>query len=265
MTTVIKSIQEWRDIRKQMISRQTIGFVPTMGNLHAGHESLLQRAKQETEITVLSIFVNPTQFNNADDLKNYPRTLDDDIAMAEHLKINYVIAPAIADLYPDNYSYQIHETLLSQSLEGKCRPGHFTGMLTIVLKLLLFVKPDRAYFGEKDFQQLQLVRGLAKAFFLDTEIVACATIRNENGLPLSSRNGRLTKDQFQLAERFIQITHSNKKCEDIIKELTAEGIVIDYIEDVGDRRFAAVRIGDVRLIDNISLAELKNTEANTIC
>ena len=157
------------DVAKGAPSRLQIGFVPTMGNLHQGHLSLLERCCTENDISVLSIFINPTQFNNKNDYTNYPQTLEQDLALAEKAKVDYILMPTYSELYPDDFAYQVSETKISQELEGKFRPGHFTGMLTVVLKLLLLVKAHRAYFGEKDYQQLQLIRGMAKSFFLETE------------------------------------------------------------------------------------------------
>ena len=256
MTKVIKSLNDLRSIRKQLLVDCSIGFVPTMGNLHEGHKSLLKQSKQENTITVLSIFVNPTQFNDDDDFKNYPRTLTQDIMMAEEEEIDYVLVPGYEDLYPDQYSYKLMNTtahIQEAKLEAEFRPGHFDGVLTVVLKLLLIIKPTCAYFGEKDYQQLQLIKGLVKAFFIETKIVSCKVVRNEFGLPLSSRNRRLTEDQYRLAQIFSKIFHSDISCDEIKKTLIREGIKVDYIKDCNGRRFGAVHIGDVRLIDNITL------------
>ncbi|QTS84012.1 pantoate--beta-alanine ligase [Coxiella endosymbiont of Amblyomma nuttalli] len=250
MTKVINSLAEWQIIRKKL--EKTIGFVPTMGNLHIGHASLLQRSKQENTITVLSLFVNPTQFNDNNDFKNYPRSLDRDITMANNYGIDYVLTPTYEALYPDRYAYRIINTI-HQSQEATFRIGHFDGVLTIVMKLLILIKPTHAYFGEKDYQQLQLVEGLVKAFFLNTKIVPCKTIRNEFGLPLSSRNHRLTPKEFQLAKYFSENFHSHASCDEIKEALLRRGIEVEYIEDCDDRRFAAVRIGNIRLIDNFVL------------
>src|ERR1700722_15609352 len=159
MTKIIQTPQEWKTIRSTL-NNTSIGFVPTMGNLHAGHESLLMRAKSENTTTVLSLFTNPTQFDDPNDFNCYPKTLDKDIATAKKLDIDWVFIPITEDLYPDNYRYRVMETELSQLFCGKYRPGHFIGVLTIVLKLLLLINPTYAYFGEKDFQQLQLIKGM---------------------------------------------------------------------------------------------------------
>ena len=251
MTKVYTSINQWRAFRQTL--KGTIGFVPTMGNLHAGHKSLLQKAKQENSITVLSIFVNPTQFNDENDLANYPRTFSNDLALAKEIGIDYVIQPNYEDLYTDAYRYKISESKLSSIMEGKHRPGHFDGMLTIVMKLLMLVKPSKAYFGEKDYQQLQLITDMAKNFFIDTRIVACPMIRDENGLALSSRNSRLTPEQYKIAIQFPKLLASKKSSTEITRDLQELGFNVDYIEELQDRRYGAVKLGTVRLIDNINL------------
>lgn len=224
-----------------------------MGNLHAGHASLLARANQENDITVLSIFINPTQFNKDEDYLHYPKSLDNDLRLANQLNIDYVLAPTTNDIYPDNFTFKINETLISQLLEGKHRPGHFEGMLTVVMKLFSLVKPNRAYFGEKDFQQLCLVKNMVTAFFLDIEIVSCPTVRNQKGLALSSRNNRLTADQLLLAEQLPVHLTSFENEETIQFNLQNSGFKVDYLTRWNNRLLAAVYIDNVRLIDNIPL------------
>ncbi|MGB6976298.1 MAG: pantoate--beta-alanine ligase [Gammaproteobacteria bacterium] len=257
MLNIIHSIPQWRELRKNFVAQHTIGFVPTMGNLHQGHLSLLQKSVAENDITVLSIFVNPTQFNNPEDFKKYPQTFSDDCQLAEKLGIHYLLAPSYEELYPDHYSYRISESQLSPLMEGQYRPGHFDGMLTIVMKLLLLVLPNKAYFGEKDYQQLQLIKGLVKNFFIDTEIIACPTIRENSGLPYSSRNNLLSSIQRQQAQQFPEIFQSNLSCQEIADQLKQRGFSVDYVIEHFQRRFAAVKLDHIRLIDNISLDEIK--------
>lgn len=252
MTQLIENITQWRELRKSFADK-TLGFVPTMGNLHEGHMSLVKRSTDENDLTVLSCFVNPTQFNNAGDLKSYPRTFENDMALCESAGVDYFFFPEYKAMYPDDYRYKVSENEISAVLEGEHRPGHFDGVLTVVLKLLLLMKADRAYFGEKDYQQLKLVEGMANAFFLDTEIVACPTMRNEFGLALSSRNGRLTEDQFALSKFFPEFLHSNRSCEEVAKALNEKGFKVEYIEEHQGRRLGAAWLGDVRLIDNIEV------------
>lgn len=251
MTEIIRTVAEWRQLRQGKIFKdRDVGFVATMGALHAGHRSLLQRARAENAISVLSIFVNPAQFDDPNDLKNYPKTLDADVVIAKAEKVDYLLLPEASEIYHDNYRYQISESKLSKQLCGAHRPGHFDGVLTVVLKLLQLVKPSRAYFGEKDYQQLLLVQEMVKAFFLDITIVPCPIVRDEDGLALSSRNRRLTAQQRQLAIKFAQLLQSDLPIPALRTQLESFEIVIDYIEDYINRRLAAVKIGPIRLIDN---------------
>ena len=250
---LIKATPEWQKIRKQL-PLKSIGFVPTMGCLHAGHQSLLERARQENEISVLSIFVNPTQFNNAEDLAKYPVTLEQDLALAENAAVDYVLMPSYAELYPDHYHYRVSEDKLSKLMEGYFRPGHFDGVLTVVLKLLNWVQPTRAYFGKKDYQQYLLIKGMVEAFLLDIEIIPCDTIRAETKLALSSRNQRLTPEQQQQAALLAHELSQTYSLEIIREKLKQHGFEVEYIEEYAGRRFAAAWFHGVRLIDNVEVA-----------
>ena len=255
MTTVFTNLNDWRRVRTELDSdRYPVGFVPTMGALHDGHRALLDRARTECATVVCSIFVNPTQFDQPADLSGYPRTPELDLALVQAAGADYLLCPDVADLYPDGYLYRVQETDQALELEGACRPGHFDGMLTVVLKLLCLVRPQRAYFGEKDYQQYQLVRGLAAAFFLDTDIVACPTVRETDGLALSSRNRRLTPDLRRLAARFPELLFGSPDADTAAERLRAAGFRVEYVADRAGRRLGAVRLGEghseVRLIDN---------------
>lgn len=248
---ILHNIDEWRGIRHSLPTNLSFGFVPTMGNLHPGHASLFTTSKKENDCTVASIFINPTQFNRRDDFTNYPRTLEADLELLRNIGVDYCLLPTEPALYPDNYHYQLHENNYSTLMEGRLRPGHFTGVLTIVMKLLNLVKPHRAYFGEKDYQQLQLIRSMVTAFFIDTEIRSCPTIRETSGLAYSSRNNRLNNEQRQLAEQFARIFHQPDLSNDqLIAKLNHLDVEVEYIEEHDSRRFIAVKIGDIRLIDN---------------
>lgn len=254
MTALIQSLAEWTKVRNRIrAANKTLGFVPTMGALHAGHQSLLKHARQENDIVVLSIFVNPTQFNDPKDLERYPRNIDEDCKIAESEKVDFVILPQADEMYADDFRYQLSENHLSNILCGKSRPGHFTGVLTVVMKLLNLVQPDRAYFGEKDYQQYLLIKGMAAAFFMTTEIVPCPIIRDENGLALSSRNQLLTASDRNKANQFANLLSSLASLTEIRTELKKLAIEIDYLEEHLGRRFAAVKIGNVRLIDNVEI------------
>jgi len=252
MMNIVSDCSTLRQLRSSL-TQQSIGFVPTMGNLHAGHASLFTRARAENKIVIVSIFINPTQFNQSSDYANYPKTLDADIALLEELNIDYLFLPESSEIYADDYQIQIHETELSKELEGTFRPGHFSGMLTIVLKLLNLTQPQRAYFGEKDFQQFLLVKKMAEALFLPTTIIPCPTIRAANGLALSSRNNRLNSEQKIMAALLPKVLHSNNDLEQINQQLIDAGFVVEYVADRWNRRLAAVWLNDVRLIDNIPL------------
>jgi pantoate--beta-alanine ligase len=250
---VFSNLEDWIGLRNSLSSDTTLGFVPTMGNLHAGHASLFLTSSKENKYTVSSLFINPTQFNKSDDFTNYPRTQEADIELMANSGVDFCILPQEQAIYADEYTYQVQENHLCQLMEGKHRPGHFNGVLTIVMKLLNLTRPNRAYFGEKDYQQYMLIHGMAKALFMNVHIKSCPTIRESSGLAYSSRNNRLTKDQRVLAEQFANIFHQSKPCDMITEELSKQGIIVEYIEEFQNRRFAAVLIGDIRLIDNYLL------------
>lgn len=247
---IVTDLFEWQQIRKKFQS-QSIGFVPTMGNLHAGHMSLCERARAENAIVVVSIFVNPTQFNQASDFEHYPRTLEQDKILLQQQKIDYLFLPEADAIYHDQYQLQVTESELSVLLEGEHRPGHFTGMLTIVLKLLNLVQPTHAYLGEKDYQQLLLIKKMVDAFFLPINIIGCPIIRDRDGLALSSRNARLSAEQRIQASHFPRLLHATLPLEEIKKQLENLHFKVDYIAEQWSRRLGAVWVGDVRLIDNI--------------
>jgi len=256
MTLVISSLSEWQALRKTFPKDQRVGLVPTMGNLHAGHASLLNKARNNNDITVLSLFVNPTQFNDSSDYHRYPKTLSDDQNIARTQGIDYLFLPDEKAIYPDQYAYRVSENVLGLLMEGEHRPGHFEGMLTVVMKLFLLTKPHRVYFGEKDFQQLQLIKGLVKAFFMDIEVVGCATVREPSGLAMSSRNQFLSHSEKSLAALFPQLLASSTDPRIITTRLTDAGFRVEYVQRYGDRMLGAVRLGTVRLIDNIQLYNL---------
>ncbi|MBA4407301.1 pantoate--beta-alanine ligase [bacterium] len=254
MTKIIKSVSEWRQIAESAeLKGKKIGFVPTMGALHAGHESLIKRSVQENDRTVVSIFVNPTQFNDPKDFGNYPVTFDEDIQLIEKLNADFLFYPSAYEIYADNFSYRIEENELSKILCGAFRPGHFEGVLTVVLKLLNIIQPDRAYFGEKDYQQYKLIDGMCRVFFLNVEIIPCPTVREDDGLAMSSRNLLLKSEESAHAVNFPKLLQSNKSPQQIKTELENLGFKVDYIEEIEGRRFGAVHLGKVRLIDNVKI------------
>lgn len=249
---VIESVNEWRNIRKSFVQSHQVGFVPTMGNLHQGHASLLNKSQKDNDISVLSIFINPTQFNDKDDFEKYPKTIDEDIQLAKECGVDFIFLPQAKELYFDEYHYQISEDQISTILEGKHRPGHFEGVLTVVMKLFNLVKPQRAYFGEKDYQQLMLIKGMVAAFFLDIEIVNCPTVRLPSGLAMSSRNNLLSESQLKKSEGLSRCL-SGENEESIKLQLEQQGFDVEYVEKWNGRLLAAVKIGNVRLIDNVKI------------
>lgn len=178
---------------------KTVGLVPTMGALHQGHASLVERAVKENDVVVVSVFVNPTQFNDKNDLKNYPRTLDADCALLEKIGADITFAPSVEEMYPTEDTRQFSFAPIDTVMEGACRPGHFNGVAQIVSKLFYAVEPDKAYFGEKDFQQLAIIREMVRQLDLKLEIVGCPIVREADGLAMSSRNTLLTTDERQRA------------------------------------------------------------------
>ena len=234
-----------------------VGFVPTMSALHKGHVSLVQQSRATCDSTAVSIYINPTQFDNADDLASYPETLQKDLDTLEGLGVDCVFVPTYEVLYPDDFAYQVEERGFSNTLCGAHRPSHFTGVLTVVMKLLNLVRPDKAFFGEKDFQQLTLIRNMVDAFFMDVEIVGCPTVREPDGLAMSSRNLNLAPADRRQAPIFREILEKATSDDDARRQLGEAGFVVDYVETIEGRRLGAVSVGaadrSVRLIDNITL------------
>lgn len=248
-TQMVTTPDAWRRLRKSL--RGSVGFVPTMGNLHEGHIDLCRRARAQNDIVVASVFVNPTQFNQSADFEKYARTLAADTALLSAAGVDYLFHPAAEDMYPDGYTVKISEEDIAAQLEGEFRPGHFTGMLTVVMKLLNIMGADRAYFGEKDFQQLMLVRKMAEALFMPVEIIACPTVRAQSGLALSSRNARLSPEDLAKAPLLAQYLMSGLEDAAVIKKLEEAGFRPEYVQTRWGRRLAAAWLGDVRLIDNV--------------
>ena len=274
----IKDLKE--EINRLKSATRTVGFVPTMGALHSGHVSLVDRALGENDIVVVSIFVNPAQFNDKDDLLNYPRTAESDLKLLESTRTDVVFTPSVSEIYPKSEPEEKFELgNLEKFMEGAHRPGHFQGVARVVSKLFRIVAADKAYFGEKDFQQLAVIRKLAENFFPATQIIPCLTVREENGLAMSSRNMLLdnkTRDEASLIFKTLtQIKNlKNEMSIDALKKFaeekinSAEFLKLEYFEIANDdtlnplneispavktRAFIAVKAGAVRLIDNIYL------------
>jgi len=257
---------------------KSIGLVPTMGALHRGHTSLVEKAAAENDVVVVTIFVNPTQFNDPADLERYPRTLDRDLDMLQKLEADLVFIPSIKEMYPevDDRIFDLHP--LNKVMEGKHRHGHFNGVAQIVSKLFLLTLPDRAYFGQKDFQQLVIVRRLKEILNLDIQIVPCPIVREMDGLAMSSRNERLTREERKLAPYIYEtLKLAAEKKEEFspseLKEWVRDRfdrkpeLGLEYFEIVEDKALTsisdwdeglnkvaclAVQLGKVRLIDNLN-------------
>lgn len=256
---------------------KTVGLVPTMGALHAGHASLVKRSVSENDATVVSVFVNPTQFNDKNDLEKYPRTLEADCSLLEQCGAAIAFAPSVEEIYPEPDTRQFSFAPLDTVMEGVYRPGHFNGVCQIVSKLFDMVKPDRAYFGEKDFQQLTIIREMVRQMKFPLEIVGCPIVREEDGLALSSRNARLSAEERQNALKISQtlfesrsfaIDHTVAETKQFVENAieNAPGLRLEYfelvdgntlqqIENWNDTDYAVgcitVFCGDVRLIDNM--------------
>ena len=251
---VFDSIREF--MRTELPLEGSLGFVPTMGALHEGHRSLIQRSLKENQSTVVSIFINPTQFDRAEDLKGYPESLSQDKEQLNSLGVDLLLIPTFEQMYPDTFRYEVTEKEFSSEMCGAYRSGHFTGVLTVVMKLLNIVRPNRAYFGEKDYQQYLLIRDMVEAFFLDVNIIACPTVRDTDGLALSSRNLNLSSSSRVKAPKLHELMRSKSSDNEVRLELTKEGFEVEYVQTKFGRRFVAARIGShptVRLIDNIAL------------
>lgn len=232
---------------------RSIGFVPTMGALHLGHASLIEMAREQNDFVVVSIFVNPTQFNDPKDLERYPKTWEQDLHLAGQAGADFIFFPDARSMYPDDYRFKVTENSFSKALCGMDRPGHFDGVLTVVLKLLLATGAHRAYFGEKDFQQLTLIKQMAESFFIPTEIIGAPTVREISGLALSSRNQLLTPEEKALAPKLFEIICSEANLDKAKQQLEALGFKLQYLEEWQGRRFVAAYLGNVRLIDNVPI------------
>jgi pantoate--beta-alanine ligase len=273
---VIKTIEELKDVLFRIRSNgKSVGFVPTMGALHEGHLSLIRKAKAETEVVVCSIFINPVQFNNRSDLINYPRDLASDIVKIENW-VDLVFAPSPEEIYPEPPKEHFSFGSLENVMEGASRPGHFNGVAIIVKKFLEWIAPDKAYFGEKDFQQLVIIQKLVKEYNINTQIISCPIVREENGLAMSSRNKRLSEHEFGIAGNINRILQESQKLiHQPVKQIKSFVVSeigripefkLDYFEIVDDKSLQnaeslddcegivgciALYLGQVRLIDNV--------------
>lgn len=250
---VIEKVKEIKEIRKSLEGKK-IGFVPTMGGLHAGHLSLIKKSLAENDVTFVSVFLNPTQFNDKNDLLTYPADKNEDIKFLETAGVDFAFMPDYSEMYPDDYAYQIEEKVFSKMLCGKYRPGHFDGVLTVVMKLFNIVKPANAYFGEKDFQQYTLLKEMCEAFFMDINLVPCPIVREESGLAMSSRNEKLSAQGRKTASELHRIISLDNSFAEKKTMLEKCGFTLDYLTARKGRLYVAAFIEGVRLIDNIPYA-----------
>ncbi len=266
--------------RKLRRENKTIGFVPTMGALHEGHLALIKEARQMSDVVVVSIFVNPTQFNEQTDFDKYPRDLTGDAAILSEYQVDYIFAPETSEIYSDSFSTFVYVEGLTETLEGAARPGHFRGVATIVTILFNTIRPDFAFFGQKDAQQIAVIKRLTQDLGFDTEIIVAPTVREESGLAMSSRNSRLSDEERQKASIIYKALRQAKSAaregernaahlaEIVRQKIESEPLAqIDYVAVVDNETLepiekirenaalvaVAVRFGKVRLIDNAVL------------
>ena len=275
---IIRTVAELKDtVSAFKTAGKSVGLVPTMGALHAGHMSLVDRARKENDIIVVSVFVNPTQFNNKEDLKTYPRTEEHDCSLLEKAGCDIAFVPDVEEIYPeeDNRVFDLGE--VAEVMEGKFRPGHFNGVAQIVSKLFAMVGPDRAYFGEKDFQQIAVIRRMAAIEGFKIDIISCPIMREADGLALSSRNVRLTQEQRKIAPNIYKVLNESRNFAKSHSVGETKAFVVDQLNTIAPLRVEYYEIvdgntmqpvadwdesdyiagcitvycGEVRLIDNI--------------
>ena len=277
----MKTFHKVSDLRQELaqLDARGIGFVPTMGALHAGHRSLVEKARKECQTVVVSVFVNPTQFNDKNDLKHYPRTPEADAAVLEAAGADYVLMPSVEEIYPEPDTRQFDFGEVDKVMEGATRPGHFNGVAQVVSRLFDIVSPAKAYFGEKDFQQIAVIKAMVRQLGLAVEIVECPIIRDEDGLALSSRNTLLTPEHRAAAPHIYEVI---KQCAEKAQELSPADLTAWVTAEVENNPLLkviyfqavdalsmqqvqsweeservqgciAVQAGDIRLIDNVKI------------
>ena len=277
----METITNSEELRRALGSRDRsgIGFVPTMGALHAGHRSLVERARRECATVVVSVFVNPTQFNDKTDLKNYPRTPEADLRLLEEVGADYVFMPSVEEVYPEPDTRTFDFGMIDKVMEGATRPGHFNGVAQVVSRLFDLVKPAKAYFGEKDFQQIAVIREMVRQLRIPVEIIPCPIVRGEDGLALSSRNTLLDTDHrtaapyiYKVLKAAVEKSHQTTpdqlaawvtaqvESNPLLKEIYFQVVDAATMQQVRTweespviQGCIAVQAGDIRLIDNIKL------------
>lgn len=278
---IVSTVKGLRDLLLKPIENSTLGFVPTMGALHSGHISLVKKSCSENDYTICSIFVNPTQFNNTQDLKKYPSQLDADLALLEESGCDFVFTPSLEEIYPEDYQPKKYSFgLLENVMEAVNRPGHFNGVAMVVSRLFSIVKPQKAYFGEKDFQQLAIVKSMVIQDKIPVQIISCPIVREPSGLAMSSRNARLNEHQRRASSRIysrlcevlkMQPDYTIAEIKDwVLQEFKEDSdLELEYFEISDPNTLTpslswsssathiaciAIFVGEVRLIDNILLS-----------
>jgi pantoate--beta-alanine ligase len=252
---LVRTIAETRDAL-EALRTGAIGLVPTMGALHEGHLSLLRAARDECDTVVMSLFVNPAQFREGADLQSYPRDEERDLELARAEGVDLLFAPSVEEMYPPGFQTWVDVTELGSILEGQFRPGHFRGVATIVLKLFTVVRPTHAYFGQKDAQQVEVIRRMIRDLALEVELRTLQVVRDEDGLALSSRNALLSADERQRALALSRALGTRDRDAALALLTAANGLKVDYVEvaDFDPPTLAgAIRLGSTRLIDNVPL------------
>ena len=277
----MKTFSKVSDLKEELalLDKSSIGFVPTMGALHAGHRSVVEKARRECKTVVVSVFVNPTQFNDKNDLRNYPRTPEADAAVLEAAGADYVLMPSVEEIYPEPDTRQFDFGAVDKVMEGATRPGHFNGVAQVVSRLFAIVEPAKAYFGEKDFQQIAVIKAMVEQLGLDVEIVECPIIRDVDGLALSSRNTLLTPEYRAAAPHIYEVISqcAAKSAELspaeltrwVVEQVEADGLLkVIYFQAVDALSLQqveswdespriqgciAVQAGEIRLIDNVKI------------
>ncbi|MBQ1981393.1 MAG: pantoate--beta-alanine ligase [Alistipes sp.] len=249
----MKTFDKVKELQEELAQYQPseIGFVPTMGALHAGHRSLVEKARRECKIVVVSVFVNPTQFNDKTDLKNYPRTPEADLAILEEAGADIVLMPTVEEIYPEPDTRQFDFGLIDKVMEGATRPGHFNGVAQVVSRLFDIVKPGKAYFGEKDFQQIAVIKAMVKQLGLELQIVECPIIRDIDGLALSSRNLLLTAEHRAAAP---EIYATLKQCADKAQQMTPQQLTEWVISEV--EKSGLLKVIYFQAVDSLSMQEV---------
>ena len=256
---LVESVSSLHEKLKSFGSSVSIGFVPTMGALHEGHLSLVKKAVADTDVVVVSIFVNPTQFNDPKDLERYPRNLDADLKLLEETGCHIVFAPGVNDIYPEPDNRKFNFGMLETVMEGKHRPGHFNGVAQVVSKLFEIVNPNKAYFGLKDFQQLAIIKNMVAQLNLPVEIVPCPIVREESGLAMSSRNELLSAEERKNAA---QISETLFKAKELAAEKSVNELKNWIVETINKNKYLTVEYADI--VDDIQLQSVKNWNENVV-